>query len=268
MTGAHMHICHLNSTATKRIPQMLEAVEKAVALGLNVTFEGYPYGAGSTSLSAPFLAPSQLANCGLKPSSIVYFKTGKPIASVEELIMLRKQDPGGKVLVYFFDETDPKDKKLIDMVLLHPDAAVASDSMLWEIEGKVLTADVWPLPATAVAHPRSAGTFCRILGRYVREEKKMSLMDAIRKCSLRPAQILEESVPQMKNKGRLKVGADADVIVFDPNTVIDKATYLEPRQTSVGMRYVIVNGALLIRDSALLLKAFPGQPVRRPVQMK
>ena len=99
-----------------------------------------------------------------------------------------------------------------------------------------------PLPAKAVAHPRSAGCFARILGRHVRDGKKLSLPVAIHRCALRPAQILEASVPQMKNKGRPKVGADADVIVFDPKTVRDRATYLERNQTSVGMRSVLTSG--------------------------
>jgi N-acyl-D-aspartate/D-glutamate deacylase len=89
---------------------------------------------------------------------------------------------------------------------------------------------------------------------------------AIHRCALRPAQILEASVPQMKNKGRLKVGADADVIVFDPKTVRDRATYLEPNRTSVGMRSVPLNGVFVIRDAELVKTAFPGKPVRRPVQ--
>jgi N-acyl-D-glutamate deacylase len=263
MTGAHMHICHLNSTASKRIPEMLDAVASAAARGLKITFEGYPYGAGSTGLDAAFLAPDNLPNIGIKPSDILYLKTGKPIASKEELTTLRRADPNGMVLVKFLDETDPKYQKLIDRVILQPDAAVASDAVFWQVRGKTIVGDVWPLPSDAVAHPRSAGCFARILGHYVRTDKKMSLMEAIRKCSLRPAQILEESVPQMRSKGRIKVGADADLIVFDPNTVMDKATYQYPSQTSVGMRFVLVNGIFVIRDSILVTSAFPGKAVRR-----
>jgi N-acyl-D-glutamate deacylase len=150
------------------------------------------------------------------------------------------------------------------MVLLHPEGVVASDTVQWQVDGKTLLDDVWPLPASAVAHPRSAGCFCRILGRYVREEKKMTLMAALEKCSLRPAKILEESVPMMKYKGRLKVGADADVIVFDPKTVIDRATYLQPNQTSTGMQHVLVNGTFIIRAGELIKSAAPGKAVRRP----
>jgi N-acyl-D-glutamate deacylase len=266
MTGAHMHICHLNSTASKRIPEMLDAALSARARGLKVTFEGYPYGAGSTLIAAPFLAPENLANMGIKPSDIIHLQSGKPIASSEELARLRREEPGAVILVKFLDEANPRERKLIDRVILHPDAAVASDAGNWEIKGKMILDDTWPLPGTAVSHPRSAGCFTRILGRYVRDEKKLSLLEAVRRCSLRPAQILEESVPQMKNKGRVKVGADADLIVFDPKTVCDRATYREPNQTSVGMRYVVVNGTLVIRDAQLLRTALPGRAIRRTVK--
>jgi N-acyl-D-aspartate/D-glutamate deacylase len=203
---------------------------------------------------------------GMKPSDITYLRTGKPIASAEELQSLRREDPRGLVLTRFLNEDDPKEQGLIERVILHRDAAVASDALFWEVDGKLLTEDVWPLPTKAVAHPRSAGCFARILGRYVRERKKLSLPEALRHCSLRPAQILEASVSQMKNKGRLRVGADADVIVFDPQTVRDRATYVEPNQTSVGMRWVLVNGVFVIRDAELVKTALPGQAIRRPVQ--
>jgi hypothetical protein len=265
MTGAHMHICHLNSTASKRIPEMLDAVASASARGLKITFEGYPYGAGCTLSAAAFLAPENLANIGIKPWDIVYLKTGKPIASTEQLARLRRDDPRGLVLVRFLDEDNPRERRLIDQVILHRDAAVASDAGNWEIEGKVITEDVWPLPAAAVSHPRSAGCYARILGRYARDEKKLSLLEAVRRCSLRPAQILQESVPQMKHKGRLKVGADADLMVFDPKTVRDRATYERPNQTAAGMRFVLVNGVLVIRDSQLVKSALPGKAIRRAV---
>lgn len=83
--------------------------------------------------------------------------------------------------------------------------------------------------------------------------------------TLIPAQILEGSVPQMKRKGRLQVGADADLIAFDLATVSDRATYTKPNQTAAGMRHVIVNGTPVLRDWKLVRDALPGRPIRRPV---
>jgi N-acyl-D-aspartate/D-glutamate deacylase len=111
-------------------------------------------------------------------------------------------------------------------------------------------------------HPRGAGTYARVLGKYVREEKVLSLMDAIRKTSLMPAQRLESTSPQMRQKGRLKIGADADISVFDPARIIDKATYENPAQYSEGFRYVMVGGTFVVRDGKLREEVDPGQAVR------
>ncbi len=113
-----------------------------------------------------------------------------------------------------------------------------------------------------IGHPRAAGTYARVLGKYVREEKALSLMDAIRKSSLMPAKRLEAMSPQMRQKGRLKIGADADISVFDPTQVIDKATFQNPRQYSEGFRYVMVQGTFVVRDGKLQDGVAPGQGIR------
>jgi dihydroorotase len=111
-------------------------------------------------------------------------------------------------------------------------------------------------------HPRGAGTYARLLGRYVREQNALSLMGAIRKSSLQPAQRLERMSPQMRRKGRLKAGADADIVVFDAQHVIDKATFENPAQYSEGFRHVLVEGTIVIRDGKLQDGIAPGQQVR------
>lgn len=155
------------------------------------------------------------------------------------------------------------DQALLDQSVVLPGGAIASDGMPWVAGGKTITEDVWPLPADAVAHPRSAGTFTRFLRDYVRERKKVDLREGLRKMTLTPAQILEDSVPQMKQKGRLRVGADADLVAFDLATVSDRATYTAPNVTAQGMRHVVVNGTPIIRDGALVRDALPGRPIRR-----
>src|SRR6202008_4227347 len=90
-------------------------------------------------------------------------------------------------------------------------------------------------------HPRTTGTFARVLGRYVRETSALSLMDAIRKMTLMPAQRLEARVPAMRTKGPPRARADADITIFDPATLLDRSTYREPSLAPVVIRLVIVN---------------------------
>jgi N-acyl-D-aspartate/D-glutamate deacylase len=112
------------------------------------------------------------------------------------------------------------------------------------------------------AHPRGAGTFSRVLGYYVRDRGALSLIDAIRKMTVLPAQRLETVVPEMKQKGRIQVGSDADLTIFDPTTIIDRATYEDPDQYSAGIRHVIVAGTFVVRDGVLQEDARPGRPLR------
>jgi N-acyl-D-aspartate/D-glutamate deacylase len=115
-------------------------------------------------------------------------------------------------------------------------------------------------------HPRSAGSHARVLGVYSREKGVLPLMDAIRKMTLLPAQRMEKAVPSMRDKGRIRVGADADLVVFDPETVIDNATFEEPALPSTGIPHVLVGGTFVVEDSELVEDALPGQPVRREVK--
>jgi len=119
------------------------------------------------------------------------------------------------------------------------------------------------LPAmTGGEHPRGAGTFARVLGRYVREKQALTLMDALRKMTLAPAQRLELVAPMMKCKGRLGEGMDADITVFDPNRVIDRATFQSPAQVSEGIAHVLVNGVFVLRAGQLVEGVFPGRAIR------
>ena len=135
------------------------------------------------------------------------------------------------------------------MAVTHKDVIIASDGMRLEGGG----------------HPRGAGTFARVLGRYVREDGSLTLMDALRKMTLLPAQRLESFVPAMRNKGRIQVGSDADITVFDAASIIDRATFQSPAQPSDGIRYVLVNGSVVVREGALVEGVYPGQPIRSVV---
>ena len=115
-------------------------------------------------------------------------------------------------------------------------------------------------------HPRCCGTFARVLGRYVREGQALTLMDALAKMSLEPAQRLEGRVPAAKNKGRVRAGADADVTVFDPATVSDQATFENPGLYSKGIQHVLVGGVLVVRDGKLQDGVAPGRGLRAPIR--
>jgi dihydroorotase len=117
------------------------------------------------------------------------------------------------------------------------------------------------MPYAPGAHPRSAGTFSRVLGLYVRQEKALSLMDALRKMTIMPAKRLEAIAPQMKNKGRIRTGADADITVFDPARVADTATFEKGLSFSAGIDHVLVNGVPVVRDGKTVPNTFPGKPV-------
>jgi len=128
----------------------------------------------------------------------------------------------------------------------------------------MIASDGMPLSGAKV-HPRGQGTFSRVLGHYVREEKALDLMTALKKMTLMPAQRLEKHAPMFKDKGRIRVGADADITVFDANTVIDKAIYENPLQYSEGIRFVLVNGVPVLKDGQLVDGIFPGRAARAPM---
>src|SRR6266513_2308799 len=113
-------------------------------------------------------------------------------------------------------------------------------------------------------HPRTTGTFARVLGHYVREAHSLSLMDALRKMTVMPAQRLEARIPAMRQKGRLRVGADADITIFDPATVVDRSTYREPALSPVGIQHAIVNGVSVVANGRAVESVAPGKEVRAP----
>ncbi len=262
-TGADMHISHLNSISLRDIGLIRETLEGAQAHGVNITVEAYPYGAGSTAIGAALFEGEnwQERLGGLEKSDFTF--DGEPLTP-GEFDRLQAEAPDTTIVVHLLDaEGDVEDRALLDQSILYPGGAIASDGGDWRVDGERITGDVWPLPAKAESHPRSAGTFSKFLRVYVREGGMISLSDALAKTSLIPAQILGDSAPQMRRKGRLQEGMDADMVVFDIDAVSDRATYEEPAQPSVGFEYVIVAGTPLVWNGELDKTVLPGRPIRR-----
>ncbi|MFG1704190.1 amidohydrolase family protein [Nonomuraea sp. M3C6] len=262
-TGAHMHYCHVNSTSLRQVDRVLALVERVRTEGARVTTEAYPYGAGMTGIGAAFLAPELLPASGIGPEAIVYVPTGERVADAERLRRLRADDPGGLAIIHFFDEGDPADLAFVDRALLSPGTVVGSDAMPLAWVGGPPEPLAWPLPPSAVTHPRTAGTFSRVLRRHVRETGRLTLLDAVSRCGLLPARVLEDAVPAMRRKGRVQPGCDADLVVFDPATVGDRATYARSTTPSTGYAHVLVGGRFVVRSGELVLDALPGRAVRR-----
>ena len=241
ITGASVHIVHINSMANKLTPLALRMIHGARTMGLDVTTEAYPYTAGMTAIESNVFGPGWQEKLGIGYGDLMWVKTGERLTE-ESFNRYRKQ--GGMVILFTNTEEMVRRAMEDSMVM------IASDGIITDGKG----------------HPRGAGTYARLLGVYVREQKALTLMEAIRRSSLAPAKRLEAFAPQMKHKGRLQVGADADIDVFDAGAVIDKATFENPAQYSVGFRDVLVGGRLVVRDGKLDETALTGRAIRAAVK--
>lgn len=207
--------------------------------GLDITTEMYPYTAGSTSISSALFDDGWKNKLGISYGDLEWPATGERLDS-DSFAKYRKS--GGPVIIHMMKPED------VTYALTHPVTIIASDGMPF-INGR--------------AHPRGAGTFSRVLGYYCRELKAITLMEALRKMTIMPANRIEGTVSAMKKKGRVQVGADADITVFDPKTVRDKATFDEPANPSVGIHHVLVGGIPVVLHGVLKDGVHPGMPIRR-----
>jgi len=243
-TGAPLHIVHVTSMGLAATPALLALIDGAHARGLDVTTEAYPYTAGATMLQSAIFDPGFQERMGIDYKDILWTATGERLTA-ETFERYRKQ--GGLAVIFMIPES------AADQAYKDPHVMVASDGGFQVANGQ------------PIGHPRSAGTHARILGRFVRERNVISLMDAVRKMTLLPARRLETVDPHMKHKGRVQTGADADLVVFNPATVIDRSTFEKPAQYSDGIVHVLVNGTFVVRQSNLVAGVAPGRAVRGKV---
>ena len=268
-TGAHMHICHLNSSSGQDIDQSVRLLREAQARGLPITTEAYPYGVGSTVVSAAFLVDPLYMN-GLKNgyADIQLVASGRRFQSKEDLMRSREEDPGQLILTHFLDiDHDAEHARMLDGSILYPGAAIATDAMPWITpDNQFYEGEDWPIPDEMSSHPRSSGSYARFLRIWARERAAISWSDALAKCTLIPAQIMEKATPEAKLKGRLQPGMDADVTVFDPETIADHASFERMNAPSTGVEILLVNGEPLIENGELITAAAPGRPMRGEIR--
>ena len=232
-SGASLHIVHITSTCLRETSLCLEMIAGARRQGVDVTTEAYPYTAGMTDIASPIFAEGwQQRMGGITYRDLQWALTGERLTAGS---FERYRKAGGMVAIHSIPED------VVRAAMSDPAVLVASDGILQEGKG----------------HPRAAGTSARVLGRYVREEHAMSLMDALRRMTVMPADRLG-----LHSKGRLAVGADADITVFDPERVTDKATFDQPAQYSEGIPYVLVNGVLVVNAGKIDESVLPGRGLR------
>ena len=237
ITGASLHIVHINSTCLRDSLECISLIEGARARGLDVTTEAYPYIAGMTAINSAVFDPGWRERQGIDYSNLVLPDTGEHLTK-ERFDELHNSSKPQWVLIF------ANTQEMVDAVIPNPLIMIASDGL--------------------EAHPRNAGTFARVLAQYVREKKTLTLMEALRKMTLMPAQMLERSTPAAHQKGRLQEGADADITVFDPETITDRSTFQKPMEPSVGVRYLLVGGTPLIDEGKLMPDVFPGRALVGP----
>jgi N-acyl-D-aspartate/D-glutamate deacylase len=233
ITGAPLHIVHINSSCLRDALECLSMVEGARARGLDVTTEAYPYIAGMTFINSAVFNPGwQEKQGGISYGDLVLPNTGEHLTK-ERFDEFHNSNTPQTVLIF------SNSQEVLDKVIPQPLVMIASDGI--------------------PGHPRNAGTYSRVLAQYVREKGTITLMDALRKMSLMPAEMLERSTPAARQKGRLQESADADIVVFDAATIGDRSTFAKPMEPSVGVRYLLVGGTIIVDEGKIVPDVFPGR---------
>ncbi len=239
ITGAPLHVVHIHSTGGPATPKLLQMIAEAKSRGLDVTTECYPYIAGMTDIKSAIFDEGWQEVFNIDYKDLQWATTGERLTK-ETFEKYRKT--GGMVAVFSMTE------EIVNAAIKSPLTMIASDGILERGKG----------------HPRTAGTYSRVLGNYVRDKGALTLIEALTKMTLKPAQRLERRVPSMKNKGRIRAGADADLTIFDARYITDKSTFQDPAQYAEGIKFVMVNGVLIVKDGQLQSDLHPGRAVRAP----
>ncbi len=234
--GAALHVVHANSSGGAETGRFLAIIQEARDGGQDVTTEAYPYEAGMTSIQSALFDDWQSWD-DERIEKHQWPLTGEWLTRES---FARYRESGGNVIIH--SRTEEMTRTAIE----NPLVMIASDGFI--VDGK--------------GHPRTSGTYSKVLGKYVRELGALKLTDALAKMTIQPAKRLENYVPMMRNKGRIRAGADADIAVFDADEIIDQATYAEPTLASKGLPFVLVNGVLVVENGALVEGVKPGRAIQ------
>lgn len=239
-TGASAQVVHVNSTSPRDIDLVLDLLEGAAAHGVDVSADAYPWEAGSTGLESSVFDEGFRERMGIDYGDIELVSTGERLTE-ESFHRYRSDGERDGVIIHFIPTETIRKALNSPLVMVSSDGAISA-------EGR--------------GHPRGAGTYARFLRRFVREWGDLSLLEAVRKTSYLAAVQMEKGSPAMRRKGRLNPGSDADIVVFDLEEIAERSTYTEPARTSVGVRWVLVNGVPVVEDGRLREDVRPGRPIR------
>lgn len=238
-TGAIIHVMHVNSTGgTFVMKEALSMIHKAKTDGLDITTCFYPYDFWATYIDSARFRPGWQEKFKITYEDLQIGGTDIRITK-DTFDKYRIQH-----LLVAAHGSMPESELL--MLLKDPDTMIGSDTIIEPSYNN---------------HPRGAGAYSRLFGKYVREEKILSIMDGIKKVSYLPAKRMESSAPSMKSKGRIEVGSDADITIFNPDTIIDKSTVKDSGAPSIGVEYVLVNGVIVKDKEGIVKGVHPGEPI-------
>ena len=238
-TGVPVHVEHVTSTGgTFTMAESVATLTAARAEGLDVSACMYPYDYWATYLGSARFAEGWQDRFHISYDDLVVAGTGERLTAAT---FARHRAANTLVAALAIPEADVRAGLGTDFVM------IGSDAILEPGDNN---------------HPRAAGCFARVLGRYVRDEGVLPLAAALAKMTILPARRLEAALPAMARKGRLQVGSDADITVFDPATVGDRATLEDPSRESAGIDWVVVGGEVVKTPDGVQRDVRPGQPLR------
>jgi cytosine/adenosine deaminase-related metal-dependent hydrolase len=235
---APIHICHITHSAISALDEFLALIRQARKAGVDISTEVLPYNAGSAAIGSAVFGRNWQEIFNISYQDVQWAATGERLTA-SRFDEYRQTQPDGPVIHHYLKE------EWTQRAVAEPGVIIVSDLLAMQTRDKKVA-------------PHN-GAFSKILARYVRQESLLDLNTALRKMTLLPAMRLQAYAPAFARKGRIQEGMDADITIFDPHTVLDRATYEDPYQEAEGIEHVIVNGQPIIRKGKLVPNTYPGK---------